>query len=215
MSTQVASQPIPALLPARGRPPRTSRDQLASTALALFAEHGFEQTTLDDIANAVGVGRRTLFRYFSSKNDLVWGNFDGVLDRLRDELADADPGEPMMETLARAVVSSNHYEGEALKDLRVRMTLITSVPALQAHSMVRYADWRRVVAGFVAERLHQQPDDLVPLTIGHMALGASTAAFVRWVSHPEEDLLAHLRASYRLLARAYDDPAMVATARGA
>lgn len=207
MSTPVVSQPAPALAPARGRPPRTSRDQLASTALALFAQDGFEETTLDDIADAVGVGRRTLFRYFSSKNDLVWGNFDGVLDRLRVGLADTNPGEPMMETLARAVVSSNHYEDEALEELRVRMTLITSVPALQAHSMVRYADWRRVVAGFVAERLHQEPDDLVPLTVGHMALGVSIAAFVRWVSHPEEDLLAHLRAGYRLLARACDDPA--------
>jgi mycofactocin system transcriptional regulator len=203
MSTPV--MPTPALAPARGRPPRTSRDQLASTALALFAQHGFQETTLDDIANAVGVGRRTLFRYFSSKNDLVWGNFEEVLDRLRAGLADGDPGEPMMETLARAVVSSNHYEGEALEELRLRMTLITSVPALQAHSMVRYADWRRVVAEFVAERLHQEPDDLVPLTIGHMALGTSIAAFVRWVTHPEEDLLAHLEAGYRLLVRACDD----------
>jgi TetR/AcrR family transcriptional regulator, regulator of mycofactocin system len=206
MSTSVAPQADPPPTPARGRPPRTSHDQLSSVALTLFVRDGFEETTLDDIASAVGVGRRTLFRYFSSKNDLVWGNFDGVLDRLRAELDAADPGRPMMETLGRAVVASNTYEGEALEELRLRMTLITRVPALQAHSMVRYADWRQVVAEFVAERLGQSPDDLVPLIIGHMALGASMSAFVRWVSHPEEDLLAHLRTGYAHLARAFEEP---------
>jgi mycofactocin system transcriptional regulator len=206
MSTSALRQPDDVPGPARGRPPRTSHDQLASTALTLFVRDGFEETTLDDIATAVGVGRRTLFRYFSSKNDLVWGNFDGVLERLRAELAATDPEEPMMATLGRAVVASNTYEGEALEELRLRMTLITSVPALQGHSMVRYADWRRVVAEFVAERLGLDPDDLIPLTVGHMALGASMSAFVRWVSHPDEDLLAHLRTGYQHLARAFEDP---------
>jgi TetR/AcrR family transcriptional regulator, regulator of mycofactocin system len=206
MSTSALRQTEGVQAPARGRPPRTSHDQLASIALTLFVRDGFDETTLDDIATAVGVGRRTLFRYFSSKNDLVWGNFDGVLERLRAELAAADPKEPMMETLGRAVVASNTYEGEALEELRLRMTLITRVPALQAHSMVRYADWRRVVAEFVAERLGQDPDDLIPLTVGHMALGASMSAFVRWVSHPDEDLLAHLRTGYAHLARAFEGP---------
>ncbi len=206
MSTSALRQSDAGAPATRGRPPRTSHDQLSSTALTLFVRDGFDATTLDDIATAVGVGRRTLFRYFSSKNDLVWGNFDGVLERLRVELAAADPGEPMMETLGRAVVVSNTYEGEALEELRLRMTLITSVPTLQAHSMVRYADWRHVVAEFVAERRGQSPDDLIPLTVGHMALGASMSAFVRWVSHPDEDLLAHLRTGYRHLARAFEDP---------
>ena len=205
MSTSTVN-PAAFQAPLRGRPPSTSRDHLAGIALTLFVRNGFEETTLDDIASEVGVGRRTLFRYFSSKNDLVWGNFDGVLDRLRGELAAADPSEPMMQTLGRAVVASNTYEGEALEELRLRMTLITTVPALQAHSMVRYADWRHVVAEFVAERLGVDADDLIPLTVGHMALGASMSAFVRWVSHPDEDLRAHMRTGYRHLARAFDDP---------
>lgn len=204
MSTSIVNSADPPA-PTRGRPPSTSRDHLAGIALNLFVEHGFEETTLDDIATAVGVGRRTLFRYFSSKNDLVWGNFDGVLERLRAELDAADPSEPMMETLGRAVVASNTYEGEALEELRLRMTLITSVPALQAHSMVRYEDWRHVVAEFVAERLGLEPDDLVPLTVGHMALGTSMAAFMRWVGHPEENLIAHLQTGYAHLARAFEE----------
>lgn len=178
---------------------------MARTALALFVAQGFDETTLADVASAVGVGRRTLFRYFSSKNDLVWGDFEGLLERLRAELAAAPPEEKMMDTLGRAVVASNHYEGEALEDLRLRMRLITTVPALQAHSMVRYAEWRQVVSEFVADRLCQRPDDVTPLMVGHMALGASMAAFVRWVMHPEESLDAHLRIAYEHLGRAFDD----------
>ncbi|HEX4010757.1 MAG TPA: mycofactocin system transcriptional regulator [Solirubrobacteraceae bacterium] len=201
MSAPVASR----VRPARGRPPSTSRDQVARTALTLFVAQGFEATTLADIAAAVGIGRRTLFRYFASKNDMVWGDFEGVLERLRARLASARRGERMMDTLGRAVVESNHYEGDALEDLRLRMTLITGVPALQAHSMVRYAEWRQVVSEFVAERLGQRSDDLVPIMVGQMALGASMAAFMRWVRHPDENLESHLRDAYRHLARGFDE----------
>ncbi len=189
---------------ARGRPRSTSREEAARAALELFVRDGFEQTTVSDVAAALGIGRRTLFRYFESKNDMVWGDFDWVLDRLRRGLADAPPDEPMMTAIARAVLDSNHYEGESLQELRLRMRLITTVPALQAHSMVRYSEWRAVLAEFVARRLDQQPDDLIPLMVGHMALGTSMAAFARWVEHPHEDLEDHLRGGYERLARAFD-----------
>ena len=184
----------------RGRPRTTSRDEVGRVALELFAERGFEATTVDDIAAAVGVGRRTLFRYFPSKNDMVWGEFETVMDRLRAELDAAPDDLPLLEAIGRAVVASNTYPRSALPELRIRMTMITTVPALQAHSMLRYAAWRRVVAEFVARRLDAKPDDLVPETVAHLALGASMAAFVRWVSHPRDDLQANLTEAFDLLA---------------
>ena len=189
--------------PPRGRPPSTTRAELARIALELFAERGFEETTVDDVADAAGVGRRTVFRYFASKNDMVWGEFDLVLDRLRGHLAAEPPEVDMLRALGRAVVASNRYEADQLPELRIRMTLITTVPALQAHSMLRYAEWRTVVSQFVAERLGTRPDDLIPLTIGHMALATSIAAFVRWVHHPGDDLQANLVLGYRMLAGAW------------
>jgi TetR/AcrR family transcriptional regulator, regulator of mycofactocin system len=184
----------------RGRPRRTSHADVAAKALDLFARNGFEQTTVDDIAAALGIGRRTVFRYFPSKNDIVWGDFDWVLDRLRFHLAEADEL-PIMDAVAHAAVSSNRYTADQLPELRIRMTLITTVPALQAHSMVRYAAWRGVIAEYVAGRLYTQPDDLVPLTVGYAALGTSMAAFSRWVDHPEESLDEHLRRGYQLLVQ--------------
>src|SRR5215208_2977879 len=75
--------------PTPGRPRTTSRDEVQRVALALFAERGFEETTLDDVAAAVGVSRRTLFRYYPSKNDIVWGEFGEQLKGLRSGLAAA------------------------------------------------------------------------------------------------------------------------------
>lgn len=165
----------------------------------LFVERGFEATTMDDIATALRVGRRTLFRYYPSKNDLVWGEFDELLDRLRAELHSGDQDRPIIEVIREAAVQSNTYPDEILDELHTRLTLIQTVPALQAHSMLRYAEWREVIADYVAERLGCAADDLVPVATGHAALAASTAAFSRWVAHREEDILALIDRSYGLL----------------
>jgi mycofactocin system transcriptional regulator len=187
-----------------GRPPGTSRSIVARTALHLFDERGFEATTVEDIAAALDVSRRTLFRYFTSKNDMVWGDFDWVLARLRACLAATPPGQPLSRALAQAVIESNRYESDQLPELRTRMRLITGVPALQAHSMLRYAEWRAVIAEFVAERLQGNSEDLIPQTVAHAALGTSMAAFVVWVDDPASDLIDNLKRAYDLLTGGLD-----------
>jgi mycofactocin system transcriptional regulator len=188
-----------------GRPRTTSRHEVQQVALRLFAERGFEETTLDEIAAAVGVGRRTLFRYYPSKNDIVWGEFDEHLAGLRELLAAAAPDEPLMDVLRRAVVTFNDYGEPELPDLRIRMTLITSVEALQGHSMLRYRDWCDVVAEFVAGRLGCEADDHLPQVIANAALGTAMATFRHWITHPGVDLLAELNEAFRLLAAGFDE----------
>ncbi len=183
-----------------GRPRSTTREAVGRVALSLFSERGFEETTLDDVAIELGIGRRTLSRYFPSKNDLVWGEFNDVLDRLRAELRIVDPGLPLMEAIRVAAVRSNTYPDDLLDELHRRVMLIQTVPALQAHSMLRYAEWRGVIAEYAANRLGCLPDDLAPLSAGHAAFAASTAAFGRWVAHRDEDILILLDRSYELVA---------------
>ncbi|MGE0065973.1 MAG: TetR family transcriptional regulator, partial [Solirubrobacterales bacterium] len=162
-------------------------------------------TSVADIAAAVGVERRTIFRYFPSKNDIVWGNFDWVIERLRSHLEESDGAVPLLAALRHAAVRSNHYPDEELPALRVRMTLITTAPALQAHSMLRYAAWRRAIAEWAAGRRGERPDDLAPELIAQAALAASMAAFSRWVRHPEEDLGRCLEQSYGLLGAGFGE----------
>jgi mycofactocin system transcriptional regulator len=186
-----------------GRPPSTTHEQIAAAALDLFQRRGFEETSVADIAAAVGVERRTIFRYFPSKNDMVWGDFDWVLERLREYLEEAEQV-PMMEALRRAVVFSNSYPPEEHPELRIRMRLITGVPALQGHSMLRYAAWRAVVAEWAAGRRGEAPTDLVPQALGSAALGTAMATFGCWVADPELELEAALDRAFRELAAGFE-----------
>jgi AcrR family transcriptional regulator len=75
----------------RGPPRRMGRSDMARAARELFARQGFDETTVDEIAATIGIARRTLSRYFPSKNDIVWGDFDRVLARLRRHLSETPP----------------------------------------------------------------------------------------------------------------------------
>lgn len=172
---------------ARGRPEVTSHAEIEQAAFALFAEHGFARTTLEAIAERVGVGRRTLFRYYSSKNDIPWGQFDRTLDHFRALLAEQPDDLPVHKVVHRAVVEFNRFPADAHPPHSDRMRLILSTPELQAHSVLRYAEWRDVIAEEVARRTGAQPHDLLPRVAGHVSLAISLAAYEHWLDRPQAD----------------------------
>ncbi|WP_406444404.1 mycofactocin system transcriptional regulator [Streptomyces sp. NBC_00631] len=192
--------------PARaGRPRATSRAALERLGFELFARRGFDDTTVDDIAAAAGIGRRTFFRYFASKNDLVWGDFEEQLVRLDTLLAAADPDTPLMDALREAVVDFNRFDPAAVPWHRQRMTLILSVPTLQADSAVRYASWRALVTEFAARRLGRPAADMLPRLIGGTVLAACVTAYEQWLADEDADLSALLDLAVRQLADGYGD----------
>lgn len=176
-----------------GRPPATSREELERVAFELFARKGFERTTVEDIASAAGIGRRTFFRYFATKNDVVWGDFDGHLTRMRTGLAAVDPGLPVGAALVEAIIAFNGYPPEEEPRHRQRMGLILTVAELQAHSTLQFARWRGVVSEFVAARCGLDPDDLAPRLVAHTALGAALAAYEQWLADGDAVLTEVLR----------------------
>ncbi|HEX9064141.1 MAG TPA: mycofactocin system transcriptional regulator [Streptosporangiaceae bacterium] len=190
-----------------GRPPGrrkvTSRAELEQVAFDLFWEYGFERTTVEDIAFAAGIGRRTFFRYFPSKNDVPWGDFDGELDRMRRQLRAVPAEVPLLQALRTAVVDFNRIAPGQLLAHRRRMELILRVPALQAHSTLRYADWRQVVAGFVAERTGHPAAALFPQSVAYALLGAAVAAYEQWLDGGQDDLAELLDRSVLALAAAF------------
>ncbi len=177
----------------------TSRADLEQIALDLFIRHGFTETTLDDIAAAAGIARRTFFGYYSSKNDVVWGDFDALLRGMEDWLAATPVGRPLLATLTEAVVRFNDLPAEAVPAHRRRMALILHTPALQAHSTLRYADWRGVVARFAARHLRQPVNALHPQLVGHLALGAAVTAYEQWLADETTDLSQLLKAAFGAL----------------
>jgi mycofactocin system transcriptional regulator len=202
-STTEGTEGLPGV--ARGRRPSTSRQDVARAALDLFSRQGYDDTTVDQIAAAVGVSRRTFFRYYDSKREVVWGEFDAELIRLRDQLEAAPVDQPMMDVIRRSVMATNRFGARELDELRIRIGLTSSVPSLVAHSAVRYAEWCDVVAVFVAGRLGGTPDDLDPQTVARAALGAAMAAFAYWARHDTDDLIGEVDRAFRLLATGFDE----------
>jgi TetR/AcrR family transcriptional regulator, regulator of mycofactocin system len=192
-----------------GRPPATSQAELERIAFSLFEQKGFDQTTVDDIASAAGIGRRTFFRYFQSKNDIPWGAFERELDHMRAHLAATPAGMPLMDALRVAIVDFNRLDPGATPQHRRRMELILRVPTLLAHSTLRFAAWREVVAEFVAARTGLEPGDLAPRAIAHAVLGVSIAAYERWLDHPDSDLSTLIDSAMRDLEAAFTPPTEV------
>ena len=157
-------------------------------AFALFAVRGFDATTVDEIAAAAGIGRRTFFRYFPSKNDIPWGAFEDELERMRVRLKACPPEVPLADAIRVALIDFNRVAPEQVPLHRRRMELILRVPTLLAHSTLRFTAWREVVAEFVAERTGRRQDDLAPQTVAHAVLGVAVAAYEHWLDHPAADL---------------------------
>lgn len=185
--------------PSAGRPVATSHSEIERVAFALFDQRGFEGTTMEAIATEVGVGRRTLFRYFESKNDIPWGQFADSLVGFRRILAAMPNDLPVWQAVHRGVVAFNDFDPDTLPLHRQRMTLILTTPALQAHSVHQYAEWREVIAEYVAGRHGLTPDDALPRVVGHVSLALAMAAYDQWLAADGAPLQPFVDASMKLL----------------
>ena len=202
-STADREGPGAAPAPRRGRPRGTSARQLELISLRLFSELGFEDTTVERIAAEAGVSRRTFFRYFDSKADVLWDAFDGEVRSLRAAFAAVPASIPLMDAIGQVVVGVNRYRAEDVPELRTRMNLISSVPALQASAAHHYDAWERTVSDFAAARLGQGSDELIPIAIGRATLAVCRAAYDSWADRADADLTVYIDEALRALATGF------------
>jgi len=171
-----------------GRARVTTKGAVADVALKLFIARGYADVTVDDIARGAGIGRRSFFRYFPSKPDVAWGDFDRLLDEFRERLQ--RPTEPsLVAAIWAAVRAFNDVPADERARHRHRMRLLLTTPELVAHSTTRYASWRDVIAGFVARRLGVPDGSPVPQAVSWACLGISLAAYERWLDDEDAELL--------------------------
>ena len=128
--------------PRVGRRRSTTREHISDVALGLFADRGFSEVSVDDLAQAAGIARRSVFRYYPSKNAIPWGDFDAHLQHLRDLLDRVDPDIRLGEALRDALLSFNTFDESETVRHRQRMRVILQTAELQAYSMTMYAGWR-------------------------------------------------------------------------
>jgi TetR/AcrR family transcriptional regulator, regulator of mycofactocin system len=187
----------------RGRPRSTSRRELRLIALRLFSEHGFDSTTIEQVAAEAGVSERTFFRYFTTKASVLWGEFETEVDTIRATLASVPDDVPMMDAIRGAVVAANHYRADDVPEMRLRMHLIATEPALSFGAAEHYEAWERAVSEFAGRRLGQPAESLYPLTVGRSVLAACRAAYDRWSARADADLTIYLDAALTALAAGF------------
>ncbi|HEY3501169.1 MAG TPA: TetR family transcriptional regulator [Actinocatenispora sp.] len=157
-------------------------DELTEAALPLLAEKGYDRVTVDEIVAAAGVSRRTFFRYFASKEDVVVQFLADMGTGIRAELAARPARERPSVALRHAVwVPIAACAGHGDRAVRV-VRLILDTPALFARFLERRARWRDDLAAELAGRLGLDPDtDLYPELAAGTALAAFDAVLRRWV----------------------------------
>ena len=164
-----------------GRRRSTTPLHITDVAIALFTARGFAEVSVDDVAQAAGISRRTLFRYYASKNAIPWGDFNTHLAHLRELLDNVDPRVPLGEALRAALLAFNTFDESEIVRHRQRMRVILQTAELQAYSMTMYAGWREVVAEFVARRSGAKTTDLLPQTVAWTMLGVALSAYEHWL----------------------------------
>jgi AcrR family transcriptional regulator len=148
-------------------------------ALRLFAEQGYEQTTIEQIADAADISPRTFFRYFSTKEEVVvWDEYDA---QIADLLAGHAPDQPVAQMLS--TITRQALEGLYRNDrerLLARHRLQASVPALRA----RYLELTRTGSDLIASTLargRSNPQELLRLRITAAAvIDIATVALDQW-----------------------------------
>lgn len=167
----------------RERRKKLTAAELEAAAYRLFGERGFDAVTVDDIAAEADVSRRTFFRYFASKEDVLLADHFVQLARLREAMANRPPDEPIVTALRNALLSMTTDFDERKEKVILRGRLMRDTPSLQARSMVHQKLWEEAMQEMVAERLGVDPvTDLRPGVVSATTLAAMRVAFTNWLS---------------------------------
>ncbi len=182
----------------RERNKARTRAELEEAAVGLFVRHGFERVTVDEIAAASGVSRRTFFRYFDSKEDVLLADQPRRLSELRAAFVVRPAGEPLLEVVRNALLTvADAYDRER-KVMLPKVRIITSSPSVLARSLERQVAWERTLAELVAERLTVDPEtSLAARVVGTTATAAMRAAVGLWLDS-DEDVTLHALAAQAL-----------------
>ncbi|MRG59361.1 TetR family transcriptional regulator [Agromyces sp. CFH 90414] len=134
--------------------------EITAVAMELFLADGFEQTTIDEIAAAAGISRRSFFRYFGTKEDVVLGHLIAEGQALRAALERRPDGEDVWTALRAAIFSLEEADGDEERMLAVSRMLYRT-PSLRARSIEKHLRWYDDLVPEVQRRLGGGGDDLL------------------------------------------------------
>jgi AcrR family transcriptional regulator len=184
----------------RERKKLATRAALETAALRLFTERGYERTTVEDIADAADVAVRTFFRYFSSKQHVLFGDVaHTIVGRLRAALADRPVDETPVRAVRAAMDAIDIDDDEQRRQTIARLRLVRQLPELMPTYQMVFHELHEAIAEFVASRTGETTSALYPqLLAGAATLSGKAALCELEIDEPGPQRLREVR------HRAYD-----------
>jgi len=152
----------------RERKKQRTRDTIARAALRLFAERGYDETTLAEIAEAADVAPRTIFAHFENKEDILFSDEMGIFNELKRRLDQRPAGATTVDALREFVACMKSPD----EDTKLRKKVIMADPALQMKMRAHHAQLEPMLAESIARDLGTGPDDIRSLLIAASMVAA-------------------------------------------
>ena len=176
-----------------GRWEPDARGRLAKSAMALYAEQGFDQTTVAEIAARAGLTERTFFRHFADKREVLFYGMEMLRDRLVRAVADAPAAATAMDAVSAAFEAAGAILQENPERVRLRDAVVSANAELRERELIKLAALASAVAGALRDRGIPEPAASLAAETG---VAVFKTAFARWISEPgQPDLPGIIRES--------------------
>jgi AcrR family transcriptional regulator len=152
----------------RERKKQQLREKIARAGLRLFAERGYDETTLADIAEAADISPRTIFAYYESKEDILFCEEQGFHEELKQKLEQRPPGVTTVDALREFISSVPPPDEQTM----LRKQILSHTPALQAKVRARLGQLEPLLIASTAKDLNAGPDDIRPYLLAASMIAA-------------------------------------------
>lgn len=160
-----------------GRWAPDAQGRLQRAALQLFDEHGFEATTVADIAAQAGVTERTFFRYFPDKREVLFAGFGALVERMHQAMAAAPATAGPLEQVAAGLAGLGEFFPDPAQ-VRRRYRVVVAHPELRERELVKLAAMADTLAARLRDRGAPEPTATLAAQVG---MAAFRVAFEQWV----------------------------------
>ena len=174
----------------RERKKQQTRETIVRVALELFAERGYDETTLAEIAEAADVSPRTIFSYFDSKEEILFCEESSSLEEVKAALEQRQEGTTTVDAIRNLLADMPSPDNDA----KLRKQVISSSPSLELKMRARVAELEPVLAASFAKDLGAEPGDIRALLIAASATAAFGAVHDRIAAEAVGGEIAHERA---------------------
>ena len=163
----------------RERKKQQTRQLLADTARRLFAERGFENVSVSEIARVADVSEATVFNYFPTKEDLVYSGLELFESALLAAVRDRPAGEPVIDAFGRFILEPRGFfaapDERTARELLGVGRMIAASPALLAREEQIFARYTRALAALIADEMRAADGDLRPYVVANALIGVHRA----------------------------------------